>query len=168
MEEQIKSKARTIREHVDKLRMEKVGKQRPRKFRDNISHNGSIIKDYQLRRWICEARQNHRRENSSAYNQFLKADPPGLPWHVSKFADPVTFQNGGEAKYNTCYIYLWDICSFHGLTLKKVFDLFFQESKIRLKEENIPFWTISFEGWRNWSTIPEDLRFCAGGSAPPH
>jgi hypothetical protein len=50
MEETIKSKARTIREHVDKLRMEKVGEQRPRKFRDNISQNGSIIKDYQLRR----------------------------------------------------------------------------------------------------------------------
>jgi hypothetical protein len=50
MEEQIKSKARTIREHVDKFRMEKVCEQRPRKFRDNISQNGSIIKDYQLRR----------------------------------------------------------------------------------------------------------------------
>jgi hypothetical protein len=28
-----------------------VCEQRPRKFRDNISQNGSIIKDYQLRRW---------------------------------------------------------------------------------------------------------------------
>lgn len=113
MEETIKSKARTIREHVDKLRMEKVGEQRPRKFRDNISQNGSIIKDYQLRRWnLWGETESQTREQFSAYNQFLKADPPGLPWHVSKFADPVTFQNGGEAKYNTCYIYLRDICPF--------------------------------------------------------